>query len=67
MNKTKRYREKKLKSDTIESINSLYEGIEMVFNTFKILIFLLQTTDSAGNSGMLQPQTEYLRKTLVFM
>ena len=41
-------REKKRKRDTYESINALYEGREMVFNTFKKGIFMLPRTKDAG-------------------
>ena len=40
------------KSDTLESINILYEGREIVLNAFKSGIFPLQPTDVIGRPGM---------------
>ena len=47
--KPKKYIErKKQKKDTHENIKKLYEGIEMVFNTFKREIFSLQPNEGTG-------------------
>ena len=43
--RTKRCREKKLKRDTAEILNALYEGREMTLNAFKSGTHPLQATE----------------------
>ena len=45
--------EKKLKRNTTDTINALYEGRVMFLNAFKSGIFLLQPTEGKGTSGTL--------------
>ena len=47
-----RDREKKLKRDTIESLNTLCEDREMVYNAFEIGTFPLKPTEGTGNQGI---------------
>ena len=46
-------RKKKLKGDTIESINAVYGDEKMVVNSFKSGKFPLKPAQGTGNSGML--------------
>ena len=46
-------RKKKLKGDTIESINAVYDDEKMVVNSFKSGKFPLKPAQGTGNSGML--------------
>ena len=45
--------EKKQKIDTLESINALYESIEMALNPFKSIIFSKQSIKSTDGPDML--------------
>ena len=53
-NQTKPIKNKQ-KVDTLEGLNALYGGREMVFNVFQSEIFLSQTTKDTTNPNMLTP------------